>query len=593
MQLAASTGTAQHFIQSFSWMLIHSLWQGLLLAVFTAFILMLAKKTRSAVRYNLLFAQFALFMLACGVTFIYEWNKAPLHIASPGLTNVPGNDPALLVNFDVTGITHFARTCINYFTANAPFIVLVWFVVFLFRAVRVMNGLVYIHRAKNRLVYSPSDEWKAKVDLLCQKLQLKRAVQLLESGYVKMPMVIGHLKPAILVPVGLLAGLPAGQIEAVLLHELAHIRRNDYVVNFLQTIAETVFFFNPGLLWISSLLRDERENCCDDIALAQTKNKREFIEALISFKEHSLYGANYQVAFPGKKNHLLNRVSRILNNQNKTLAPAEKAFFLAGVIALSVMITTAAIAEVHTAIQKHKQFVPAIVVSEPKELPDVLEPTTITETKITKRISHLAPARSAKLTSPLLNFTDELTKMRDKLQSDQNVLIPATEKSDDVRNQQEGASKDQEEAHRDQLQARMDQIQAARDQQQARMDQAQAVKDQEQARLDQAQAKKDQEEARREQQQENISQVKKNEEQTRLNAEQAKRNAEQAIRNQEQAKRNAQQDERNKQQVQLNDQQAKKDAEQAIRNQEQEKRNAEQALRNQEQAKKNHASIQE
>ena len=318
--MAASTGTIQHFIQAFSWMLIHSLWQGMLLAVVTAVILMMTKTTRPIVRYNLVFVQFVLFLLACSITFFYEWNKLPLNTGLPGIM---ANGSPLLFNINIAGI---ARSCMNYFTVNAPFIVLLWFVLFLFRAVRVMGDLVYIHRAKHRLIYQPSVEWKTKIDLLCNKIKLKRAVQLLESGYVKVPMVIGHLKPLILVPVGLLVGLPVGQVEAVLLHELAHIRRNDYVINFMQTIAETIFFFNPGLLWISSLLRDERENCCDDIALAQTKNKHEFIEALISFKEHSLYGAKYEVAFPGKKNHLLNRVRRILNNKNKTLAPGRKSF---------------------------------------------------------------------------------------------------------------------------------------------------------------------------------------------------------------------------------------------------------------------------
>ena len=111
-----------------------------------------------------------------------------------------------------------------------------------------------------------------------------------------MPVVIGHLKPVILIPLGCLAGLPADQVEAILLHELAHIRRSDYFVNFLQNITESIFFFNPGLLWISSLIKEERENCCDDIALEQTKNKRGLVQALISFKEQELYGSGSALA---------------------------------------------------------------------------------------------------------------------------------------------------------------------------------------------------------------------------------------------------------------------------------------------------------
>jgi len=90
-------------------------------------------------------------------------------------------------------------------------------------------------------------------------------------------MVIGLVKPAILVPLGLLSNLPPGQVEAVLLHELAHIRRKDYLVNLLQSFAEAIFFFNPAVLWISSLIREERENCCYDIAIGGIKNKNKFI----------------------------------------------------------------------------------------------------------------------------------------------------------------------------------------------------------------------------------------------------------------------------------------------------------------------------
>ncbi|MBS1532185.1 MAG: M48 family metalloprotease [Bacteroidetes bacterium] len=589
MQLPAITGTAQHFIQSFSWMLIHSLWQGLLLSVVTAVVLMLTKRTKATVRYNLVFGQFALFLLACGITFIYEWNRSP-RSPVPVLGEAKVNSSESLVNIDFTSVGHFARICMDYFNANAPMIVLLWFVVFLFRAVRMMGSLVYIHRAKHHLVYQPSEEWKARADLLCQKLQLKKAVQLLESGYVKMPMVIGHLKPMILVPVGLLAGLPAGQVEAVLLHELAHIRRNDYVVNFMQTIAETVFFFNPGLLWISSQLRDERENCCDDIALEQTKNKREFIEALISFKEHSLYGAKYEVAFPGKKNHLLNRVSRILNNRNKTLAPAEKGFFMAGVLVLSVMVTTAAIAEVHTTITKHKKTASAAIAAIPAKAVVPAASAYPAEVKSAGRAANLPEAKPAPIATQAKspqqsNLENVLDKMRNKFTMDRSAY------SSLVSGQQQKTKN-----LSDQQQARLDQIQAAKDQEEARKDQAQALIDQEEARKDQAQARIDQEQAKNDQEQARLQQDqqnKENAEQVKKNEDQAKRNAEQAIRNQEQVVRNQQQAQRNALQVIRNQEQDKRNVEQAARNEEQARKNAEQEIRNAEQAKKNQVSIQQ
>jgi bla regulator protein blaR1 len=551
MHRLTTIDTAQHFIRAFSWMLLHSLWLGLLLALVTGLILAFAKRSAASIRYNLVLVQFFLFVVACLATFIWEFNKGAEHVLTHPLAGAL-KTASLPFNLDAHTIRAFARVCISYFTANAPMVVLLWFILFVFKSMRMMGSLVYIHRARHRYIYQPPGMWTDKVDALCQKLQLNRAVQLLESGYVKMPMVIGHLKPIILIPVGLLAGMPAGQVEAVLLHELAHIRRHDYMVNFMQTIAETVFFFNPGLLWISSLLRDERENCCDDIALSQTKNKKEFVQALISFKEHALYGANYQVAFPGKKNHLLNRVSRILHNRNKPFGPGEKAFFMVGVLILSVIVATAAVAEVRTMAFHPKAHHPFVYTSGKLAVPaKTVNPVIARHIRYNSHI--IKPAPPAEMTdmappTPVTMPPSAQQPSPDKLTDEQQALI------------------DQANAKKDQEQARLDQIQAKKDQ-------AQAVRDQEQARKDEEQAKKEQEEMRRQQlQQENAEQAKRN-------AEQAHKNEAQDIRNQEQAKRNAEQADRNNQQVQLNELQSRKNEEQA-------KRNEEQNVRNQEQARK-------
>ena len=90
---------------------------------------------------------------------------------------------------------------------------------------------------------------------------------LLESSLAGVPVVVGYCA-VILMPVGLLTGLPAGQIEAILLHELAHIRRRDYLVNLLQTFVEGLLFYHPAVWWISAVIRAEREHCCDDAVVS-------------------------------------------------------------------------------------------------------------------------------------------------------------------------------------------------------------------------------------------------------------------------------------------------------------------------------------
>ncbi len=571
--------TAQHFIQAFSWMLLHSLWQGLLLALITALVLSVWRRSSSVIRYNLVLAQFLLFVAASICTFIWQWQHTQLAAAVHNNVS-PGN----IAVQNAATIKHFADAFLRYFSANAPVVVLLWLILFIFRAVRMMGGMVYIHRARRRHIFQPADEWKIKLDILCKKLQLKKAVQLLESGYVKMPVVIGNLRPIILIPVGLLAGLPAGQIEAILLHELAHIRRHDYFINFLQALTETVFFFNPGLLWVSSLLRDERENCCDDIALDQTKNKKEFIQALISFKEHALYGTNYQVAFPGKKDHLLNRVSRIISNQNKAFGTAEKAFFMAGIIILSGIVATAAVSgaagpgfhRVHQHIAKPAADVRPIVAWKPAK------PSGIVQYEDVARLAAKKERERRVLADAKPNATSDVT-------------IPQITASADMKQPALTNRKhitEEEQARLDADQAARDEIQAIRDQEQAKKDQAQAILDQEQATKDKEQASRDQAEVSAEKQEresKNAEQDKLNKIQAKRNQEQAARNEQQALKNKEQERLNKIQEERNNEQVARNNEQAARNNEQARLNQLQAEKNKEQARLNEVQAKKNEA----
>ncbi|SEW44418.1 Signal transducer regulating beta-lactamase production, contains metallopeptidase domain [Chitinophaga sp. YR573] len=480
-------------VQAFSWMLIHSLWQGLLLSVITGVVLMLTKRSSSAIRYNLILLQLLLFITGCVFTFAWEWQQNQLQTVD-------------FLHLQADNIKQYTQTVISYFSANAPMVLLLWFVLFIARAVKMMGGLAYIRRARYKNIYSPEDYWKNKIVLLCEQLQIKKAVTLFESGYVKMPLVIGHFKPVILIPVGLLAGLPSSQVEAVLLHELAHIRRNDYCVNLLQNITEAIFFFNPGLLWISSLLRDEREHCCDDIALAQTKNKREFIEALISFKEHS---NNYAVAFPGKKNHLLQRVSRIIHNKNNTLNPIEKVFFMTGILILAVMVTAAGVMEVKTIVKEEEH-----VVSEqqqPVQKPVIVKHKKIKPVKVVREVKPVQPTdaeeaerdREEAIRDKKQELSDNEQEVRDRellLRDKEHAREQSIRDKEQAQRDREQAVKDREQAVKDRMQADRDRMQADRDRAQADKDRAQARRDMEQAKRDRLQADREREQAMRDKQ---------------------------------------------------------------------------------------------
>jgi beta-lactamase regulating signal transducer with metallopeptidase domain len=115
-------------------------------------------------------------------------------------------------------------------------------------------------------------------------LHVFKPVTLLESALVKVPTVIGWLKPVILIPPSALIGLTPQQFELILTHELAHIRRHDYLVNLLQTIIETLLFYHPAVWWVSLQIRCERENACDDLAVSLSSDPVIYARTLVEME---------------------------------------------------------------------------------------------------------------------------------------------------------------------------------------------------------------------------------------------------------------------------------------------------------------------
>jgi uncharacterized protein (TIGR03435 family) len=143
-----------------------------------------------------------------------------------------------------------------------------------------LGGWALAARLRWRLTRPAPLEWRQTVERLRARLGLARAVGLRVSAMVQSPVVIGAWRPLVLVPVGMLTGMPPAQVEALLLHELAHIRRHDYLVNLVQSVAEALLFYHPAVWWVSSHIRAEREQCCDDAAVAVGGDVMTYVNAL-------------------------------------------------------------------------------------------------------------------------------------------------------------------------------------------------------------------------------------------------------------------------------------------------------------------------
>ncbi|HVX49502.1 MAG TPA: M56 family metallopeptidase [Chitinophagaceae bacterium] len=477
--------------QAFCWMLVHSLWQGLLFTIITGIVLLATKKSSAVLRYNIMCILLCLFLAGCMVTFVWQLSTATAgHVAEPVPEGIAAG------GFLQGWVQNFT----GYFSANAGLILIVWVVVFIARCVKMTAGLVYSQRVRHYKVYTPSAEWQQKLVALRMQLNIKKNVILRESGLVKIPVVIGHLKPVVFMPLGLLAGLPAGEVEAVLLHELAHIRRNDYFVNILQVVAENVFFFNPALLWMSSIIREEREHCCDDVAVAEIKNKKQFIQALVRFKEHALYaGNNLATAFPARKNHLLARVTRLINSNNKTLTGGEKIFFIASFIilaGLSVAVTSPKV----TGKKAVSASTQTAAVAQPQPVAAVVPVVKAASHKIPAQQTTQVKNKAANKTTVIEFYQKVITDASGKLTVSNNAGKQQVNNKQPLTDREQ-AELDRQQAERDRLQADLDRKQADADRAQAVKNQAQAEEDHKQADRDRIQAEQDRKQAELDRQQ--------------------------------------------------------------------------------------------
>lgn len=165
-------------------------------------------------------------------------------------------------------------------------LVVIWLICSFVLSIRLIGGCIVAARMRSLRVSAPPAEWQDALGSLITRTRLSFPVRLLVSGFVQTPAVVGWLKPAILVPAAAITGLAPEDIEALLAHELAHIRRHDYLVNVLQRAAETLLFYHPAVWWLSRQIDDEREACCDDIAVALTGDTLAYVSALASLESH-------------------------------------------------------------------------------------------------------------------------------------------------------------------------------------------------------------------------------------------------------------------------------------------------------------------
>ena len=309
-------------IQALGWSLLHSLWQGLVCIVVVLVVLRCLPSKWSSARYAIATVALLVIFVSSLTTFIYlndSFERAPIESAAQAYFAYPVENLQQENNY-LTGLLLMVKSTLQQYL---PFIVLCWGIGTLLFAIRLFGGWLTLKRLKASAI-SVDDNWNERLQNLTRKLGIKEMILLAESAIAQAPVVIGFFKPVILIPMGMFGGLSTEQLESIIIHELIHIRRRDYLVNLLQSILEAVFFFNPFVWIISGIIRREREHCCDDAVIKVHGNALAYAQALAALEEARLSRIGLALSFADNKKQLLNRIKRIMEKSVQSYSGRER-----------------------------------------------------------------------------------------------------------------------------------------------------------------------------------------------------------------------------------------------------------------------------
>ena len=318
------------------WVCVHSLWQCLLVAAILHVALRLIPRRSTAqvnARYLLSVAALVALPLLSATTY-FASDAGPItkrHVEQPasatpltqGVDSTStspwgATDGALAIGLGV------ARVQIARIEPWLPLVSVVWFVGAFLAGLRMVAGWALSRRLVARAKVATENRWQARVATWCEELGVNKAVRFLVSDAIDSPLVVGWLKPVILWPTAALHGMTPQDVEAIIAHELAHIRRGDVLINLLQACIEVLFFHHPAAWWISAQIRAEREYCADDLAVrmldrSESGTKLSYARALLALEEHRSIPLLSVAAKGGK---LLDRIRRLVGVETTGHSPA-------------------------------------------------------------------------------------------------------------------------------------------------------------------------------------------------------------------------------------------------------------------------------
>jgi len=289
--------TLPFLVSQLGWVLLDFVWQGALIGCATAVLLLALRNARAESRY----------VVACsGLLLCLLWPACALVLRMGG--DADGASAALPLGQLLIGGAAQADSWLDTVQRNLLWMVGAWACCAAALALRMVLGLLWIDRAARR--EDGDAQWQARLDTLARGFGIDRAVRLRVVDGLASPITAGWLKPVVLVPAALVSGMPPQLLEALLAHELAHVRRGDYLVNLLQSVIETLLFYHPAVWWISHRIRVEREHIADDLAARQIGEPRRLALALSELEK--IQFSNNKLAMAANGGDLMQRIKRLV-----------------------------------------------------------------------------------------------------------------------------------------------------------------------------------------------------------------------------------------------------------------------------------------
>jgi beta-lactamase regulating signal transducer with metallopeptidase domain len=322
-----------HHLESLGWTLVHFCWQAAAIALVYWLTDAVLRTARSQTRYVLALGTMLLMLVSALATFAYEETRGDSGLSSsPGAFSSPAmaaigaslsSDLAPLAALKTTGAT--TQPVLLDLSPLLPWLDVAWLLGVACLSTRTIGGWRLIHRLRRSALLQAPEAVYANFVCLCERLGITRQVSLYISHHIQGPLAIGMVRSLVILPASALLALSPEQLEAVLAHELAHVRRADYLWNLIQTMVETLLFFHPAVWWIGRRLREQRELCCDDVAVESCADPLVYATALLRLEERRSQRLSLAMALDGHRpwSGLSLRIARILGETNSEKGPRE------------------------------------------------------------------------------------------------------------------------------------------------------------------------------------------------------------------------------------------------------------------------------